>query len=503
LFEWVYKNTNAQYVLKIDDDCYLDVDKYFDTLSYRKHHYYGRVIHRSIGGMDRAWHHSKSKTLRAQNAIDKSPEPSVYCDGGGGYTLSRCAMASLTANAQTSQGKRLIANSFMEDKLIGDLLAFSHFEPSNEDYECYQRRRTFGAATPVGMWENIFYPSMTTPTVVTHLDTDKDQKMVEDNRSDVALYPKKTWSSCWGINIQLNSNQLELISSIKKTRALTQKKLIVVATMRNEIVMLPHFLKHYRHLGVESFIISDNCSDDGTREYLMEQQDVVLYSSDTEYKHSHYGVAWQQAILANHCLGKWALIADADELLVYPGWETQSLLEFATMAGQQGANCIRTDMIDMYPFGDLNEADFTKDEPFAVACWHDKEPLKEWALGSGWYSNSKNWASSLRHRIDSQAEPNAFVSQKYALVKYQPWMRFSQGIHYAAGVSVSEQTACFAHFKYHADFSKKIEAEIARKQHYDDAKEYKRYAAMLAEGRGCFGDKKFSDIFNVLKYFIG
>jgi glycosyltransferase involved in cell wall biosynthesis len=497
LFDWVYNNTNAQYVLKIDDDCYLEVDRYFDNLSYRKHHYYGRVIHRPVGGMDRTWHHSKSKTERAQKAIDKSPEPALYADGGGAYTLSRIAMSELSQNAKIIQGKRLIANSFMEDKLVGDLLAMSHIEPSNEDYECYQRRRTFGAATPVGMFENTFFPSINTPTVVTHLDTDKDQLMVESYKNLDALWPKKIWPSCWAAQIRGSSNQLELLTALNSVATLMKNELVVIAAMRNEMVMLPHFLKHYRDLGIKTFIIADNCSDDGTREFLLEQLDVILYSADTEYKHSHYGVAWQQAMLANHCVGKWTLIADADELLVYPNMQTQSLLEFVKSVEKTGADCVRTDMIDMYPFGDLNDADFTKDEPFNVAGWHDKEPLQNWVLGSGFFSNAISSVSALRHRIDVNAEPNAFTSQKYALIKYKPWMRFSQGIHDVSGVNRSEVITQFAHFKYHAGFKAKIVEEIKRKQHYDGAKEYKRYASMLAEASGGFGEKKISTMLDV------
>ncbi|QEQ95868.1 glycosyltransferase family 2 protein [Neptunomonas concharum] len=495
LFEWVYKNTNAQYVLKIDDDCYLDVDKYFDTLSYRKHHYYGRVIHRPVGGMDRAWHHSKSKTLRAQNAIDKSPEPSVYCDGGGGYTLSRCAMASLGANANTPQGKRLIANSFMEDKLIGDLLSFSYFEPSNEDYECYQRRRTFNTALPVGMYENTFYPSNLTPSRVTHLDTDKDQTLVEEKHIKTELWPKKIWPSCWDISIKGNSNQLELLTDLSKASTLLNNDFFVISVMRNEIIMIKHFLEHYRKLGVKVFIIADNCSDDGTREYLYEQEDVILYSSDTQYKYSHYGVAWQQSILANYCLNKWVLVADADELLVYPDDDKVSIQDFVSISESLGVDCIRTDMIDMYPYGDLNKADFVKEKPFDAANWFDSTPLTEWHIGSGRFSNRSSHVSSLRHRIDPDSEPNAFTSQKYALFKYKPWLRLSQGIHDISGAIVSETPIAFAHFKYHAGFKKKIEDEIARAQHYDGAKEYKRYSAMLAEGSGNFGNKAVSKMY--------
>lgn len=486
LFDWVYHNTNAQYVLKIDDDCYLDVERYFNCLAYRKHHYYGRVIHRSVGSMDRSWHHSKSKTERAQKAIDKSPEPALYADGGGGYTLSRVSMQGLLQAKATMRGERLIMNSFMEDKLVGDLLALNGIEPNNEDYECYQRRRTFGAATPVGMWENIFFPSLVTPTQVTHLDTDKDQPKVQAIREKAQLWPKKIWQSSSHTNIGWPSNQLELLTDSKQVCRLHCEQLFVVAVMRNEMVMLPHFLEHYRKLGVRAFIIADNCSDEGTREYLENQLDVILYSVDTEYKHSHYGVAWQQAILANHCVGKWTLVADADELLVYPKHNQIGLLDYVKGVESEGYSCVRTDMIDMYPMGDLSDADFTKHKPFDVAGWHDKEPLKEWALGSGWFSNSTNWVSSLRHRIDPNVEPNAFVSQKYALIKYMPWMRLSQGIHYSANTNVARKSAAFAHFKYHAGFRKKVEEEIKRKQHYGGAKEYQRYAGMLAESQGFF-----------------
>lgn len=493
MFEWVYKNTNAQYVLKIDDDCYLDVDKYFDTLSYRKHHYYGRVIHRNAGGMDRAWHHSKSQSERARKAIDKSPEPSIYADGGGAYSLSRLAISVLLDNAKSAEGQQLIANSFMEDKLMGDLLAISHIQPSNEDYECYQRRRTFGEATPVGMFENTFFPGKNTPVKIVHLDTDKDQELVWRRKEQQDFWPKKIWSTCYRASIRENNNQLELLADISKTNNLLKEDFFVVGVMRNEMIMLPHFLKYYRGKGVKAFILADNCSDDGTREYLLDQDDVVLYSSDTEYKYSQYGVAWQQAILANHCLNKWVLVADADELLVYPGCEALSLQNFVKKYEKDGVDCIRTDMIDMYPYGDLNDADFQIDDPFNVASWFDKSPLREWRIGSGKYSNRTSCISSLRHRIDPNSEPNSFTSQKYALMKYKPWFRLSQGIHDIAGAKIERGVkASFAHFKYHSGFKKKIEAEIERGQHFDNAKEYKRYAAMLAEGKGCFGVESVS-----------
>jgi hypothetical protein len=486
LFEWVYAHTDAQYVLKIDDDCYLNVARFFETLSYRKHFYYGRVLKKGIGSIDRAWHQPKSHTYHGQKTIDKSPEPAVWADGGGGYTLSRLAIMELLKAKNTEAGKRLIARSFMEDKLVGDLLALNHILPSNEDHESYQRRRTFGEAMPVSMWENTFFPSQITPTKVVHLDTDRHFALAHENVVSKALWPKKIWPTHDTPVISGHTNQLELLTSPEKTMELLGHNYLVVSVVRNEMIMLPHFLEHYRKLGVKGFIFVDNCSDDGSREYLFEQPDVILYSADTEYKYSHYGVSWQQTVLGNLCLGKWVVLADADELLVFPGCEDRSLEEFVAEIEAEGADAVRTDMIDMYPQGDLDEADFEQQPPFEAAPWFDNSAVVPWLLGDGLFSNITGSVSHLKHRSVPDAVPHEFVSQKIALVRYQPWIRFSEGIHYAANLNISKHPAWFAHFKYHAGFKKKVQQEIQRAQHFNNAAEYRRYAAMTAEGKGGF-----------------
>ena len=487
LVDWVYHNTDAQYVLKIDDDCFLNVASFFDTLSYRKHFYYGRVIRRGVGSMDRAWHQPKSHTPHGQKTLDKSPEPSVYADGGGGYTLSRLAMQQLLKNKETPAGERLISCSFMEDKLIGDLLAMSFIAPSNEDYITYQRRRTFAGAMPVGKVENTFYPSEATPVMMTHLDNEHDLAPTHALNDSKELWPKKLWPTCRPPGITANCNQLELLSEVTTTSSLLKQDLLVVSVVRNEIIMLPHFLAHYRLLGVKCFVFVDNCSDDSTREYLFEQPDVVLYSSDTEYKYSQYGVAWQQTILGNLCLGKWVVLADADELLVYPECESRSLIEFIADVNAEGANAVLTPLMDMYPYENLTDADFSKQNPFIAAPYFDQHPLIDWRLGSGVYSNGPTYQSAMRQRLSEASPPNAFTSQKYGLVRYQPWLRYSQGLHDVANATVFSQTAWFAHFKYHIGFKKKVETEIRRGQHFNNASEYRRYAAMLAESHGGFG----------------
>ncbi len=498
LVEWVLENTDFEYVLKIDDDCYLNVDEYFDSASYRKSHYYGRALYRkNKGETDRSWHHSKSQGTRAMSALDKSPEPSAYTDGGSGYCLSRFAMQSIVNTMKTAAGKRLAASSFMEDKLVGDLLAQAYISPSNEDYFTSVRRRLYREALPINIWNNNFYPSQKSPCKLVHLDTAEHMFIAREYEKSAEIWPKKIWASYESPKIGPNSNQLELITPLDKVASLLAHDLVVVAAMRNEMIMLPHFLAHYRKLGVRSFIIIDNCSDDGTREYLHKQDDVLLYSADTEYRYSHYGVVWQQAVLANHCIGKWVLLADADELLVYPDHEQRPLADVVRELDEQNYDASAVLMVDMYPFGSLDDADFKTSDPFASANWFDRDALRNWALSRGRYSNSVNYTSALRHRLMPDAEPHGFTSQKYCLLKYAPWFRLCEGLHDTGEITPSPKPLWFAHFKYHAGFKEKVETEVRRKQHFNDAVEYRKYLDLLAESSGALGlegvSKRYDD----------
>lgn len=266
----------------------------------------------------------------------------------------------------------------------------------------------------------------------------------------------------------------------------------VFAVARNERLLMPHFLAHYRALGVRRFTIADNLSDDGTREYLLGQPDVMLYSVDTPYKLSHYGVAWQQAMLAAHAQGRWALVVDIDEFLVWPGCETETLATRCARLAAGGHDAALALMVDMYPEGSLDAADFERGAPFAEAPCFDAVPALRWRLGSGSYSNSPSYVSSARHRMLPGSPPNHYTAQKVPLLRYHPFVRWSEGLHYAAGVHRAPEPLFLAHFKYHRGFRAKVEEEVARKQHYNDAEEYRKYRALWDEARGMMFDPAVS-----------
>ena len=489
---WVHDNTGFAHMLKIDDDCFVNAPLFFQTLSYRCFDYYGRTLSRVPGQMDRAWHQAKSTSDRGRFELDKSTEPSRYADGGSGYALSRTAMSAALDAAASADGRKLISLSFMEDKMLGDLLALRGIHVADQDYLTSVRRRTFDTAIPVPSWQNGFFPSQSAPVAMVHMDTHQGQAQIIERLDRHGLWPRKIWPSFQDVKLGHQSNALELISSDDSVARARAADVAVVACMRNEMFMLPHFLAHYRKLGAGAFLIADNLSDDGTLEYLAEQPDVALFSVDTDYRLSRYGVAWQQAMMAAFRTGKWSLVADADELLVWQKNQRQTLPDLLAGPDWACADAARIFMLDMYPRDRLENADFSSGDLFAEAGFADRVPFRTNTLALGPFSNMPTWTSALRHRLIPYSRPELFVAQKIALLRYRPWMRLSAGLHFVGDVTLAPQELLFAHFKYNAEFRRKAKVEVARGQHFNDAEEYRKYLALASEGRDVIYDPELS-----------
>ena len=138
--------------------------------------------------------------------------------------------------------------------------------------------------------------------------------------------------------------------------AIAPDDILLFATMRNEAQRLPFFLKHYRRLGVNRFLIVENDSTDATVEYLRAQPDVALWSTSASYRDSRFGMDWLNWLLMRHGHGHWCVTVDADELLVYPGSDQRPLSELTGWLDAQDAPAMGALMLDMYPDGPLSSA---------------------------------------------------------------------------------------------------------------------------------------------------
>ncbi len=116
-----------------------------------------------------------------------------------------------------------------------------------------------------------------------------------------------------------------------------------------------NWIRHYKELGVNQFIIIDNASDDGTYELLCSIPEVVAIRTNESFKKSNFGIDWLNRIRDRLSRGTWTIYADADEYLIFPGWPDRNISDFAASIDDK-ANSVFGFMLDMYPRGLLSEA---------------------------------------------------------------------------------------------------------------------------------------------------
>ncbi len=164
--------------------------------------------------------------------------------------------------------------------------------------------------------------------------------------------------------------QLSVVAD--RTGQITPRAILGFSTVRNEAIRLPYWLNHHRSLGVDHFLMVDNGSDDGTREYLADQPDVSLWHTPSSYRFSRFGVDWLTWLQMRHGHDHWCLTADADELLIYPHHDTRPLPALTEWLDRRGTPSFGALMLDMYPKGRLSAAPYAAgDDPCETLPWFD------------------------------------------------------------------------------------------------------------------------------------
>lgn len=164
----------------------------------------------------------------------------------------------------------------------------------------------------------------------------------------------------------------ELSRVVDRTATIRRNAILCVMVIRNEAVRLPHFLAHHRRLGVSHFLVIDNGSTDGSAALLRDQPDVSLWSTHGSYRKSRFGLDWQNWLLLRYGHRHWCLTLDADELLVYPHWETRPLPALTRWLDDHGMHSFGTLMLDLYPEGRLSDREYLPGEdPLSILRWFD------------------------------------------------------------------------------------------------------------------------------------
>ena len=122
---------------------------------------------------------------------------------------------------------------------------------------------------------------------------------------------------------------------------------IVFVVVRNEIERMKIFFDHYRKLGIHQFVVLDNGSDDGTLEFVMNQNDTKVYQTLNPYQ-TEKRISWLEKLLVLNGMNRWCIVVDSDELLDYEGSNEHSIKDLVQKSVELGHNRIWGLMLDMY-----------------------------------------------------------------------------------------------------------------------------------------------------------
>ena len=277
----------------------------------------------------------------------------------------------------------------------------------------------------------------------------------------------------------------------QRMQGLRRQPILLFSTMRNERVRLPYFLDYYRKLGVDHFLVVDNGSTDGTRDYLADQPDVSLWETGAGYKQSRFGMDWIMHLLRRYGSGNWCLTVDVDEFLVYPFCETRPLRALTDWLDSAGTRTFSAMLLDMYPKGAMHEQPYREGQnPFEIAQYFD----------SGNYTISRSWPllnlwvqGGPRARLFFADDPyRAPALNKIPLVKWHrsyayvssTHMLLPRGLNLTYEDSGGEKiSGCLLHAKFLDTFAAKAAEEMSRGQHYAESHEYRAYRAGISRER--------------------
>lgn len=272
-----------------------------------------------------------------------------------------------------------------------------------------------------------------------------------------------------------------------------------------------------------SFVIVDDRSDDGTYDLLEAADDVAAFAPVAGSTYAEHKRKWRSELLDKFCAGRWAIVPDIDEHMVFAGMEHGGLPKLVDALDADGCEAAQATMIDMYAdgtLGDMNYSNGRLTDAFplfdAPDCYHRLaapkrfrrkfptpffmvvggmrqrvfEPVafdrSKWthrafldfaAIENGFVSTAGDRvkAVALRQLVRSTlADRPLFNLTKIPLVKWRRGMTYYNGAHALSGqLALSKRRLALLHFNFAGGMSA-IRYKSARGQHAAGSNFYRR-----------------------------
>jgi hypothetical protein len=303
--------------------------------------------------------------------------------------------------------------------------------------------------------------------------------------SIVSRYKLRVARKRWLVRAIRKRRELRIVTT--RIDAIKPADILLFSTLRNERVRLPYFLDYYRNLGVNHFLIVDNDSQDGSREYLESQGDVSLWHSAHSYKRARFGVDWLNWLQMRYAHDHWSLVVDPDEFFVYPFCDVRPLRALTDWLDASSIKSFSAMLLDMYPKGPIDAQPYREgQDPFEIAQWFDSGNYTI-ARNAG-YGNLWIQGGPRARTFFADAPERAPALNKIPLVKWHRQYAYTSSTHtlLPRGLNLvydewggEKASGCLLHAKFLDTFAVKAAEEMERGQHYANSHEYKAYKAGL------------------------
>lgn len=286
--------------------------------------------------------------------------------------------------------------------------------------------------------------------------------------------------------------------------------------MRNEMYFLPAFLDHYRKLGVDQFLVLDDCSDDGSTDYLATQSDCVLLQSPLRFGEKirldrgwlrkpvqMRAEIWMKQVIPEVFLSnQWHIYVDADEFMILPQ-RVCDLKALTRVLDKSGEVAVAGAMVEFYPdtIADMrtDERPDRFEQLIQKNPFFDKGPLIS-VTSNGSISKHKPSTSGrlfARHGLNTlptqeqlRAEGETVISEGKVnwsvggAVHKVPLFKASRrdkrmGSHNVSARLCTDLTLPLCHFKFTGDAFRRMQEAIASGAWNKGSQKYQRYVRLL------------------------
>ena len=250
--------------------------------------------------------------------------------------------------------------------------------------------------------------------------------------------------------------------------------------LRDEELRSPFLLKYYFDLGVDRIFVIDNDSQDGTVPYLLDQQNVHVFRTRESFMQK---VTWLDWALRKYGDGYWCVVADCDELFIYPHSESLSLSDFTSHMDDCGFTAIHALLLDMYADCSWDEINYSQgQDPRLVCPYFDSASHRRIAYAHPGCSGDVDYrfGGGVRERVFGLEEVSL---SKIPLFKFNRSMFLIDGAHTIERAHLANLCGVVLHFKFLQDFASKTYMDADRYEW--GANEYRAYSKGIEKGRTC------------------